>query len=162
MRKLLLNRGIFAIVDDEDFYWLSQWKWYANFCIRTKSFYVVCPVKDENGKWGSIRMHRILKGSPKGMVIDHINHDTLDNRKINLRICTQSQNQKNQKISKSNTSGYKGVSWNKGEQKWVAMISADNKRHFLGYHTTKEIAYEAYLVASKKYHKDFGCGGTTL
>ena len=106
MQKILLARGKVALVDDRDYGYLMQWKWYAHKSYD--AFYVRrnIPV---NGKEKDKRMHRIIMCVPKGMFVDHINHNTLDNRRENLRICTQSQNSHNAVLSTRNSSGYKGV-----------------------------------------------------
>ena len=77
------------------------------------------------------------------LYVDHINHDLKDNRKANLRICTNQQNQMNRSISKNNTSGYKGVSFDKTKNKWFAQVALNRIPKFLGYYDTKEEAHNA-------------------
>jgi hypothetical protein len=100
---------------------------------------------------------RYIMNCPKGMVVDHINGNRLDNRKSNLRICTQFQNTKNRFKSRSNKSGYKGVSFFKAKyplkKPWVAEIVYNYKRISLGYFYTKEDAAKAY---NKKAIELFG------
>lgn len=91
---------------------------------------------------------------PNGEV-DHIDTDRLNNRIANLREATHSENKRNQGIRKSNTSGYKGVSWNSGAKSFCAQIYLEGKRIFLGYHATAEAAHAAYCEAAKKYHGEF-------
>lgn len=88
--------------------------------------------------------------------IDHINGDKSDNRIVNLREATRSQNQINIGLRKSNTSGYKGASWKKRNGKWQAQIQINGKTKYLGLHDTAEKAHEAYTLASLKYHGKFG------
>ena len=88
-------------------------------------------------------------------MLDHINGISDDNRLINLREATVSENNSNSTIPVNNTSGYKGVSWNKKSSKWVAQISHNNKKIGLGYFSTPEEADKAYKEASAKYHKEF-------
>lgn len=102
-----------------------------------------------------ILIHRFIMNCPKGKVVDHINHDRLDNRKSNLRICTQADNMKNQKKSKKNTSGYKGVCWASREKRWIAYIKVDGKNITLGYFKNKEDAINARLKAEEKYYSEF-------
>jgi len=99
-------------------------------------------------------MHRFIMNFPNSQV-DHISGNTLDNRKSNLRVCTVSENGCNQKKRKDNTSGYKGVSWDKRSGRWYAMITKNKKQHNLGYYTTAEEAYAAYCKAAKELHGEF-------
>lgn len=87
--------------------------------------------------------------------IDHINGDRSDNRLKNLRQASRSENNCNSGLRVDNTSGYRGVSFNKGYGKWEARIYADKKQHRLGYFDKPEDAHEAYRAASKKYHGEF-------
>jgi hypothetical protein len=89
---------------------------------------------------------------PKGLVIDHINGNRSDNRIENLRICTFQQNHFNRGKQSNNKSGFKGVSWHKQKQKWVAQIKIDGRNKFLGYFVDPEKAYEKYCeVALERY-----------
>ena len=76
------------------------------------------------------KVHRIVMGVVDNISIevDHINGDSLDNRKCNLRVCTHDKNLKNQKLHSNNTSGYSGVNWDKNKRRWVAEIIVDGKR----------------------------------
>ena len=105
MKKIELTQGKFALVDDEDFEWLNQWKWYANHLGYT--WYVVRSVRYDN-EVKAILMHRSILNAKIGEEIDHINHNGLDNRKKNLRICTRSQNNMNRNKLRG-TYKYKGV-----------------------------------------------------
>jgi hypothetical protein len=104
----------------------------------------------------NIYLHRFITNCPPDLCVDHINGNTLDNRQENLRVCTITQNSKNQRKKKNNTSGYKGVVWDRKKAKWLSNITVNYKYIFLGYYDTPEKAYEAYVTASKKYHGDFG------
>ena len=84
--------------------------------------------------------------------LDHINGDRNDNRIVNLREATNAENHQNRKKPKNNTSGYMGVTYHKGQQKWYAQISVENKRKYLGSFETPEEAFDAYLNAKKLYH----------
>lgn len=102
-------------------------------------------------------LHRLVMGNPKGMIIDHIDGDTMNNRKSNLRVCTFRENCRNRKMHRGNTSGYRGVTWVEKEQKWMAYIHIDMCKKFknLGYFENKEDAYKARLKAEEKYFGDF-------
>jgi hypothetical protein len=107
---------------------------------------------------GSQFIHKLIMNCPKGMVVDHINGDTLDNRKSNLRICTKLQNQYNQKKHKGNRhSKYKGVTFRKNlkAKPWEAFIYKDYKSKRLGYFETELKAAEAYNKAAKEAYGEF-------
>ena len=93
--------------------------------------------------------------APKGMVVDHINHNGLDNRKSNLRICTNQENICNCEIPKNNKSGCKGVYWAKDKNKWTVQVTINNKTIYIGRYTNLEEAIEARKEASKKYYNEF-------
>ena len=148
MKKIKLTKGYEAIVDDKDFDFLNQWKWYFahGYAVRTQNNYPNKPFQ--------VRMHRIILGTPEGMDSDHINRDRLDNRRSNLRICNRSQNISNTFL-RSNKSGYKGVEWHKASQKWQARIRFYGKRLQLGVFKTALSAHRAYNKAARKYHGKF-------
>ena len=101
-------------------------------------------------------MHWVVIGKPKkGFVTDHINGDGLDNRRGNLRICTQVENRSNSTRNKNNTSGYKGVMWRKKARKWVVKICVNYRLIHLGYFDDIKEAAKAYNDAAIKYHKKF-------
>jgi hypothetical protein len=106
-----------------------------------------------------MRAHRLawlyMTGEwPKGQV-DHINESKNDNRWSNLRIATSSQNRMNIGLRSDNTSGYKGVSWNKGSRKWICTIGINGKTKYLGLYLDVKEAHNAYKKASLKYHGEF-------
>ncbi len=99
-------------------------------------------------------MHNLIINTPDGMEADHINGNTLDNRRSNLRICTRGQNQRNRRGNLNGTSKYKGVSFKNENKKWVAQIGF-KKNMFIGYYKTEIEAALAYNEAAKKYHGKF-------
>ena len=141
MKTIKLTHDKITIVDDEDFDFLSQWKWSFDtslgYAYRKK--YI-------NPKYGrKIYMHRLLLKTPKGLVTDHINQDRLDNRRTNLRICTVRQNLLNQpKRKKPTTSKYKGVAWHKQRNKWRVYAKIDGRQKHLGLFTDEKEAAKRY------------------
>lgn len=113
----------FAIVDDRDFELLNQWKWRTHskgYAIRMVGRTV-------------IYMHRLINNTPEGMETDHINRDKLDNRRSNLRSVSGTKNKINTGLWRHNTSGYKGVTWNKKLKKWQLQIGIESKNILIGY-----------------------------
>lgn len=151
MKKITLTQGKFALVDDEDFEEIGKYKWYIETGANT--FYAARTIITKNGSKHKIFMHRSIMNTPKNLMTDHIDGNGLNNQRSNLRLCTNSQNQANSIIRKNNTTGYKGVCLKKG--KYTATISINRKRVHLGVFKTKLEAHEAYVEASKKYHKEF-------
>ena len=153
MKEIQLTKGKVALVDDEDFEYLNQFKWQANKIRNT--FYANRNFRIYKNKQGKIYMHRLILKAKKEYVIDHIDGDTLNNQKKNLRICTHSENMRNSKIPINNTSGYKGVSYIKRDKKWEAYITFNNKLLNLGTFTDPINAAKAYNAAAVKYHGKF-------
>lgn len=155
MKEIQLSRGHKAIVDDEDCDRLSQWRWNISTC--NGGVYATRWERESGSERRQlVRMHVEIMNPPAGMLVDHINGDTLDNRRCNLRVCTKGQNQMNMRRNSRNTSGYRGVHWNKKNKKWTAMIRVANKKHYLGLFESVEAAAAAYAEASRKYHGEFG------
>lgn len=128
MKFIKLTQNKKAMIDDVDFQYLNQWKWhyhhgYAARTIRNKKIY----------------MHRIILDTPEGLDTDHINRNTLDNRRCNLRAVTHRKNIMNTGIRTDNTSDVKGVSWHKASKKWRAFVYSYGKQTHLGlYRSIKE------------------------
>ena len=148
------KRGIGKVftIDPEDEKMVSKHRWYYQIANKKSGSYPY--VYTMVGKH-HLRLHRYLMDCPDGMVVDHINHDTLDNRRSNLRVCTPTQNKQNMKPQKSIQSKYKGVSI-KQNGKWQAAIMADTKFHYIGTFDTERDAAVAYNFASKMLHKEYG------
>lgn len=161
MKKIKLTQGMFALVDDMDFEYLNQWKWHYNKGRGQGRAQRSTSRKSIEGKT-SIFMHRIIMNVPKDMQIDHKNGNGLDNRKENLRVCTNMENNRNKGIARKNTSGVTGISWNKNYEKWHTYIKINNKFIFLGYFGDKEIAIQIRKQAEKQYFGEFAYQGGNL
>jgi hypothetical protein len=144
MKKIPLSQGQFALIDDIDFERVNQHKWHAFYHKDTKSYYA-CHTPNYASP---IYMHRFILKAKKGKTLDHINHNTLDNRRKNLRPVTRTQNNLNCRKLRNASSTYKGVCWNKYHGKWVAVFTAKGKTNFLGYHSIPEEAAKAYDKAA--------------
>lgn len=140
-------------IDKEDLSLISPYVWHVN-----KDGYLTTKLKDDKHGTG-IRMHRLILGLhiTDEIEVDHINHDTLDNRKQNLRLANRFQNCMNTRAPKNNTSGVKGVYKPKGYDKWIAQINANGMRHYIGAYKTFDEAVSARISAEKSMHKEFAC-----
>lgn len=157
-REIPLTQGKVALVDAADYAWLTQWKWHAYYSPGKRSFYVGRLIPSEIGpRQFPLKMHREILGLKRGdaRVGDHINGNGLDNRRSNLRIATPQQNQCNRGKQRNNTTGFKGVYYNKKCDKFAAAIRANKKLHYLGLFSTAEGAHAAYCAAADRLHGDF-------
>lgn len=145
MKEIKLTQGKVALVDDEDYEYLSQWSWVA---IKNRNTFYA-----QRGWRPIIKMHRFIMNPPNDMQIDHIDHNGLNNQKINLRVCTSAQNKMNRRPS--GESKYLGVTREGKSNKWSATISHNNQYIHLGAFKTQEEAAIAYDSAAKIYHGEF-------
>jgi hypothetical protein len=148
IKLIPLTQGKNAIVDASDYDYLMQWNWCAYF---NKNWYAARNLPRGTGG-GTITMHVQLTGYP---LTDHRNRDSLDNRRSNLRKATIQQNNHNRRKGRDNTSGFKGVSLDKRDNRWRAYINYNNKQIGLGYYDRKEDAAEAYDAAAVQYFGEF-------
>jgi hypothetical protein len=153
VKFIRLTRGKYAIVDDEDYHWLSQFKWHAVPGART--WYAARNgVPDENGKRLQICMHQLLYFN--GEEVDHADGNGLDNRKSNLRFATKNQNQWNKrKACGHSSSSFKGVTWFKSAKRWIARMSHKGKVIRLGCFKKEKDAALAYNTEARKRFKEY-------
>jgi len=156
MKRIPLTRGKYAIIDDENFEELSKYKW---FVVAGHSGYRAGrrTPRDTNGKQTTIYMHRAIMGLSRGdpKEVDHINHNTLDNRRQNMRVCTRKQNRWNEKARRGCTSKYKGICKPKGRNKWEVRIRAHGCQMIVGYFYSEIEAANCYDEAAKKHFGEF-------
>ena len=153
-REITLTQDKITIVDDEDFEWLNQWKWYAaNHKSNDKDYWYARRQWMETKK--HLTMARVSLGVEEGKLIaDHRNGETLDNRRSNLRIATAVQNQQNQHIRRGGKSQYKGVSKD-GQTTWMSTIRHEGKLIYLGRYVIEISAAIAYDEKAKELFGEF-------
>lgn len=148
MKEIPLSNGKVALVDDEDYEELNKFRWCAQKGLNT--LYARRMAKQ---RW--ISMHRQIIGAKPDNSVDHINHNGLDNQKHNLRLCTNSQNQRNRGPKRNNTCGYKGVSFYEKDTSFVAQIGYHGRVIRLGKFYDPIDAAFAYAVAAILLHGEF-------
>ena len=153
--EIPLTRGQVAIVDAEDFEWLSQYKWFADWDQRKKGYYAVTKIHIGNGKYKNTSMHRLIMDAKKGEIVDHINGHGLNNTRENLRIVTARENAINQKLCINNTSGKMGVTFDKECNKWRVRIHIEGKRITIGRFDNFQDAVAAREMAEREHYGEF-------
>jgi hypothetical protein len=156
MKKIQLSgkngKGKVTLVDDSDYEWLNQYKWYLGKYKTGFQIKRATPTK--------LLMHRLIMNAPKGMEVDHINFNQLDNQRHNLRLATSSQNHMHKlKLKNYNgircTSIYKGVYWDIQVNKWKAIITRDGEHLNLGFFPKEYLAAMAYDLNAITLHGEF-------
>jgi hypothetical protein len=140
-----------AKIDIENITICKQYKWR----LKNDGYVVTTTKTNELPRKTTKYIHRWIMSEPDSKVIDHINHDKLDNRKCNLRVCTQTENSQNKQLTDRNKSGCLGVSWSKVMNKWYARINVNGENVYLGYFTNKEDAIKVRKEAEQKYFGEF-------
>jgi hypothetical protein len=148
-----LTQGQHAIIDNDDFEFVAQYKWFA---IKHRyTFYARAKI---NGR--AIPMHRLILGiidTPQ--ICDHIDGNGINNTRSNLRLCSSQQNSLNRRKRSDNSTGFKGVRFRKSRNKFIAVISFAGKQRMIGSFNTPEEAHAAYCAAAVKYHGEFANTG---
>ena len=168
MKHIKLSNGQYAVVDTEDCLALIidniKYPYRKSMFIRWHAkkqgnvTYAVRHMRSSDGKWKTIRMHRFILGMSdwnKKIGVDHINGNGLDNRRDNLRICTQSLNCANSRKSIIKSSRFKGTFWNKRMKKWCAQIGNKKINHIIGYFDSEVKAAKAYNRKAKEFFGEF-------
>lgn len=159
MKEIPLSQGLTAQVDDEDFEWLSQWKWHAWRSKPTENWYAVR--SESFPKKTTYYMHRDILGLKQGdrRIVDHVeSSQSLNNQRKNLRLANPCQSSCNARKKANSAMPFKGVyvaPRKGGTIAYGARIRVEGKRLYLGYRSTAEEAYALYCEAAKQYHGEF-------
>ena len=123
--------------------------WYANYHKKSNGYYVMSNFKKTDGSYTLIGLHRFLMDSPKGKVVDHIDRNTLNNKRDNLRVVTQAQNNQNTRLQRNSKSGVRGVYWCKHRNIWRAYVKHQGRNHYFGNHKEIDEAERAAIEGRK-------------
>lgn len=149
MARIELSQGHVCLIDDADLPLVSAFNWSA---LRVTDSHVYASA----GK-NRVLMHRLITAAPRGYFVDHINGNSLDNRRENLRVCTARQNFQNRTRMSNSRNPYKGIAQSKHKTRWCARIRVDGTRTTLGWFDTPEEAADAYDRAAIAAFGEFAC-----
>lgn len=158
MKRIVLNNGDSCLVDDVDYPQLAQFKWsiHRGYFRGKGTLYAARWFTDAGGRRKALLMHREILDAPKGMLVDHRNHNGLDNRRSNIRLCDSSKNQANRgKQAGCYSSQFKGVHWDTERGKWRAILVVKNRRMRLGRFDCEVDAAKAYNEAANRCFGQF-------
>lgn len=150
MKRIELTHGSFALVDDNMFDVLSARSWHL--CAKG---YAVTNVPGHTRRQRTVRMHRLVIGALDEQEVDHIDGNPLNNQLDNLRLVTHQENMFNQRKRRLSSSRYKGVTWCKRSERWLAQIMKDKRNKCLGYFTDEADAARAYDDAARRLFGEF-------
>lgn len=157
MKKYIQLKHGTAIIDEQDFDRINQYKWHSVDMDKSGRYYATCSIKSK-----TVYMHRMVMGAQSGETIDHIDGNGLNNSRDNLRFVVPSQNNMNQKVRNDNTSGHKGISWCPDREKYQVYINIDRKRKSLGRYKTLEEAIYVRDQAVKAHYGEFARENSSL
>jgi len=152
-RRIYLGEDAWTILDQQDYYRFAGFKW--EIAGNDNKFYAVRNIMAGSSRTTTVRLHRLIMDCPKDLVVDHINGDSLDNRRANLRLATQAQNLHNRKKKANTSSQFIGASFNKSHRYWCSQIKVNGKSLWLGSFDNEIAAARAYDKAARMYHKEF-------
>lgn len=154
MPEIPLTQGMVAMVDDEDFEYLNQWKWFALKC-KGPVYAARNQGQKQGGKHKIILMHRLILNVPKNKEIDHKDGDGLNNLRSNIRICNHQENHFNSRSRINTSSMYKGVYWDGRRKRWRARLGIEGKMKHIGYFNDEIQAALAYNHTATIYFGEF-------
>lgn len=157
MKKIKLTQGKYALVDDEDYTYLSMFKWYAS---KSGQTFYARRHKVVNGKKLTIRMHNEILGFQEGKEIDHINRNGLNNQRKNLRFVTHQENLRNKTKKGSGFSGVIGIDWKEAIKKWQVRFYYYKKIYYIGVFKDLKDAKKELSRFKRKFIRDLAGGWT--
>lgn len=157
MKKITLKRyRVSVILDDDDYEKFKSFNWWLLSSSKSKHRYVATNMKVDETLIRLALIHREIMNAKKGEIVDHINGNTLDNRKKNLRIVTRQQNTWNSTKHKTNKTGYKGIMHYKYKKGWFKVqVRQNNKVYYLGIYPDIEQAKKVYINFVKKHRGEY-------